>query len=459
MKHTISRFLSVVGLTIFLLLSESANSAVNVSRQPIAKLSTPNAQAIPTQRYFHGEPSDEEQYLLEITNRGRANPISDMNRILASNDTNIQQAFEAFDVDIYQLAGEFGVYESKPPLAFNSDLIEAARNHSEDMAQNDFQAHVSTDGSTLADRLLAAGYDYMYGGENVFAYAYSSWHAHAAFIVDWGVPDLGHRINLLDLGTHTCFREIGIGTISETNSNTAVGPLVITQDFGYQNPQLVFITGVVYQDNNLNNFYDPGEGVADVQIMPDHGDYYAVTSLSGGFAIPVATYSDEYTLTATASNLAAMTASVQVVDENVKLDFKIGNSQLAIVTGTVTDGQLNRLLADVTVTVNPGEHKTTTNSQGVFNLANLNAGSYSLTAAREGYTFQPNNFNITLTAGQTFRTQLTATSETDSGSDTPSGDHVTGDDGVAAVGCFPPAVIVMMTLTMGFLRLSPRVKW
>ena len=83
----------------------------------------------------------------------------------------------------------------------------------------------------------------------------------------------------------------------------------------------VFITGAAYQDNNSNAFYDIGEGLADVAITPDHGDWYAVTSASGGYAIPVQANSGRYTLTVTSGTLKGAIATVMVGSTNVKLDW------------------------------------------------------------------------------------------------------------------------------------------
>jgi len=38
---------------------------------------------------------------------------------------------------------------------------------------------------------------------------------------------------------------------------------------------------------NGNNRYDPGEGIGGVTVTSNAGTFYAVTSQSGGYAIPV----------------------------------------------------------------------------------------------------------------------------------------------------------------------------
>jgi len=83
----------------------------------------------------------------------------------------------------------------------------------------------------------------------------------------------------------------------------------------------VFITGVAYQDNNANGLYDAGEGLSGVSVIPDHGGWYAVTSSSGGYAIPVPVNSGTYILTAAGSGLAGATATVTVGADSVKADW------------------------------------------------------------------------------------------------------------------------------------------
>ena len=90
----------------------------------------------------------------------------------------------------------------------------------------------------------------------------------------------GHRINLHDPD----FQEIGIGVVNGTNGS--VGPQLVTQDFGDPG-DIRYVTGVVYEDLNSNNFYDIGEGRSGVRIDVDGSAYYALSTASGGYAVPV----------------------------------------------------------------------------------------------------------------------------------------------------------------------------
>ena len=83
----------------------------------------------------------------------------------------------------------------------------------------------------------------------------------------------------------------------------------------------VFITGVVYQDKNANARYDIGEGIAGATVMPDKGNWYAVSSASGGFAIPAQANSGFYKLSITTGRLAGQNAEVTVAGDSVKSDW------------------------------------------------------------------------------------------------------------------------------------------
>lgn len=273
--------------------------------------------------YSHGEPTAEEQYLLEMINRARANPAEEGIRLSTTTDAEVLASFAYWGVNKDALPGIFQGYPARPPLAFNQKLIAAARRHTADMVAHDFQGHTGSDGSSMSDRIDGAQYNGWTGiGENVSAHAQSLWYAHCGFIVDWGVASLGHRKNVLNYET-TVYKEAGFGLTFESNPSTQVGPIVVTEDFGVI-PKTAFLCGVAFVDRNKNNFYDVGEGLAGVTITPKAGNFYAVTSLSGGYAIPVwgVTGPVEVTATGGAIGSSVITATVTLNGtDNLKLDF------------------------------------------------------------------------------------------------------------------------------------------
>jgi uncharacterized protein YkwD len=65
--------------------------------------------------------------------------------------------------------GSEGNFPAAPPLAWNEALKNASVAHSADMAQNNYFSHDSRDGRKFTDRITAAGYTWIGGGENIAA--------------------------------------------------------------------------------------------------------------------------------------------------------------------------------------------------------------------------------------------------------------------------------------------------
>ena len=101
------------------------------------------------------------------------------------------------------------------PVKVNATLTEAAQKHSEDMAASRTMSHTGSDGSSPADRITRAGYNWSTYGENV-AYGYST---PAQVMAGW-MDSPGHKENILNCA----FEEIGVG-LAQPNSYW-------TQNFG-----------------------------------------------------------------------------------------------------------------------------------------------------------------------------------------------------------------------------------
>ena len=302
--------------------------------------------AVGTVPYSHGDPSAEEQFLLELINRARADPAAEGLRLAASTDPEILGAYSYFQVDLARVAADYAGYPPRPPLAFNASLIAAARGHSQDMVLHDFQGHTGSNGSTMMTRIEAAGYaGWNALAENVYAYAKSVDYAHAGFSVDWGVPSLGHRANIMNFsGSAPVYAEIGIGIVPDASYRSGVGPLVVTEDFGSRAGGQRFVVGVVYRDDDHDGFYSVGEGIAGVLVSTSHGNF-AYTSSSGGYAVPLASSSGGITVWAEGAGLgAAQERAIALAGSNVKADFVAAAGSTAVLdvtrlgngTGTVT---------------------------------------------------------------------------------------------------------------------------
>ena len=290
-------------------------------------------------RYKIGEPSAQEQLMLEYINRARANAKKEANRLtkLAKKDSDIAGAVSSAGVRLKKMRNQFGKLKKKvPPLAFNKRLIKAARLHTLDMKRNDFSGHQSSNrapGKVQAgwqpwDRAGHQSYNWASIAENVFAFALSPIHTHAAFEIDWAAPGApskhgmqnppGHRLAI----HNATYREVGIG-VKRASSNTNVGPWIVTYDFGRELNDRPFITGVVYQDKNRNKFYDMGEGIRGVRVEVDGADHFAITSKSGGYAVPVPD-NGVYLVKFRGKGLKMRTVSARVKAlQNKKVDYRV----------------------------------------------------------------------------------------------------------------------------------------
>ena len=96
-----------------------------------------------------------------------------------------------------------------PALRLNDKLTAAAQAHSQDMADNNFFDHTGSNGSTLGQRITAAGYSFSLAGENI---AGGQSTAQEAFD-DW-MSSPGHRANMLNCS----FVDTGLGFVEKPGS-------------------------------------------------------------------------------------------------------------------------------------------------------------------------------------------------------------------------------------------------
>jgi uncharacterized protein YkwD len=245
------------------------------------------------------DPTAEQQYWLELTNRFRADPQGELAQLVnfsspgvwapvKSSDPYVVNALNYFGTDAATLAAQFASLTAAPPVAWNSNLNVSATNYSDLMVSLDQQSH-TLDGLSIPQRIVAGGFgaNWLKAGENLFAATQTLTHGHSGMVIDWGDEDgngsapfgtgiqnpAGHRVALLDRQ----FKEMGIGfqsTLIPGGNLNATGPYVVTQHLGsryrldggtYYSDAI--LTGSVYQDTiAADAFYTPGEGLAGVAV-------------------------------------------------------------------------------------------------------------------------------------------------------------------------------------------------
>ena len=116
-----------------------------------------------------------------------------------------------------ELVNEDRAANGLSPLVWSSDLAQAALNHSQDMAANNFFSHTSPLKGSFSQRLKASGISTLGAGENLALYN-SLEKAQAALM-----SSSGHRANILKSSYTHC----GIGVVY----SQAKGAYYITQWF------------------------------------------------------------------------------------------------------------------------------------------------------------------------------------------------------------------------------------
>ena len=256
------------------------------------------------------QPTADEQLMLELVNRARANPTAEAKR----HNISLNQGLSAGRIST----------AAKQPLAFNSKLIEASRDHSQWMLNQDVFSHTGVNGSSAGKRMESAGYRFTGSwtwGENI------SWRGTT------GNPNVtqyvgtqhvglfkspGHRTNIL--GDN--FREIGIGV--KTGEYKGYNAVMTTQKFA-KSGSSVFLTGVAFDDSVIDDdFYSVGEGLGGINItatrQSDQKKFTTKSFGSGGYQ--VALDPGTYKVSFSGGGLGqTVTNTVSIGNKNIKLDL------------------------------------------------------------------------------------------------------------------------------------------
>ncbi len=279
----------------------------------------------PTIFYDHGNPTAEEQYMLELHNRARKDPNAEALRL----ELDLQ---DGIPVNI----------TPQPPLAMQKNLCETADNYSAIMYELGMLGH-SVDGSNFQDRASFFNYTGFVFGESVASF-FNPVLLFRMLMEDAGWETFGepyHREFILGVTSNTRGNEIGIGNYQNYYC-----------DILYGRSNTLYLLGVIYNDTNENDFYDIGEGLGGVQIMPDKGDYWTLTSSSGGYAIPI-TLNGTIALTVSGGDLSTSITKyvdVSTIGENIKIDFRSGEENHSTTSTCLTTTEKYSTTSSLTIT-------------------------------------------------------------------------------------------------------------
>jgi Ca2+-binding RTX toxin-like protein len=250
-----------------------------------------------------------EQFLLELINRARLNPLAEAARLGIDLNQGLSPG---------QLTGT-----ARQVLAPNAALEAAATQHSLWMLAAGVFSHTGAGGSQPWDRAAAQGYAWSAIAENI------SWRGTSAATIDLNAQvqghhdglfrSAGHRVNLMNDG----YREVGLG--QEAGEFTAGGTVwrasMLTELFG-QSGRTYFLTGVVYGDGDGDGFYSIGEGHPGAAFWV--AGAAAVTAAAGGYALQMMPAADVL-VTGNAYG-QAFALRVDLSAGNVKLDLVDGQT-------------------------------------------------------------------------------------------------------------------------------------
>ncbi len=263
--------------------------------------------------------SNAEQLIIELINRARLDPLAEAQR----QNIDLNQDLEP------------GTIKAQPlePLAWNDRLALAADGHSDWMLRTNTFSHTGQYGSTLVERSDDAGY---------LRTGLWSLRENLSRIgvrpdpIDMTKAAPAHHVNLYTSESHRVnifagdIREVGLGQVKGVYSTNAdFNTSMLTQMFGRTGTDF-FVTGVVLDDADRDDFYDIGEGRSGYTITA--GSRSDTTRGSGGYEVAVAP-SGSLQVTVSKSGSALAKVLLDMSDGNAKLDLiRGGRDELALST-------------------------------------------------------------------------------------------------------------------------------
>ncbi len=250
-----------------------------------------------------------EQYLLELINRARLDPVGEAARYnMGLNDG--------------LASGTIGT-QALQVLAPDAHLESAATAHSNWMLQTDQFSHSGQGGSNAGDRIADNGYRFegSWGWRENLAWVGSTGQVNMADAIEQHHAGLyrshSHRVNTFAPE----MQEIGIGQVAGrfSQGGTTYNSSMLTENFAMSGSG-AYVTGVAYSDADRDNFYSLGEGQGGLWVMAD--GQTDRTTAAGGYGVAVDMQDD---LTVSVGRNSQLMARVE-------LDTSAGNVKLDLVT-------------------------------------------------------------------------------------------------------------------------------
>jgi hypothetical protein len=175
--------------------------------------------------------------------------------------------------------------DNESDLTLNQELMEAAQNKANNMAQLNYWSHNTPSGKTPWTFITAAGYDYAAAGENL-AYGFSS---GSATVAGWMNSPV-HRANILD----TNYTNVGFGIASSPNYQNQGPEVIIVAMYAEPVQTAANITFTVNNPTSTNpslkNSQPASQLISRFEVLTGNSSEWALLTVAGLVGASLATF-------------------------------------------------------------------------------------------------------------------------------------------------------------------------
>ncbi|WP_161602416.1 CAP domain-containing protein [Tautonia marina] len=340
---------------------------------------SPRLETLEARKLLSADVTGEQQLMLELINEALINPESAAERVEQGLTRGAITAITRDGDSVESVISDIASSDSRPPVAWDASLADAAKRHTEYQIRLGGQTHDGPKGlETATDRVIAAGYgnpDTV--AENIIYGVDSSEHAMRAFLADYGPGNSQdpHRENILQTSSdrNESHQDVGVAILPvevSVDRSTPFGSptpstetkLVVTQVFARKEEAAPKILGVVFDDSNNDQFYDLGEGVSNAEVTITNsgtGQSSRVTTWSsGGYQAEVTP--GVHQVEVRVNDRLVGRRDVVVGRENTKIDFRVNDAPRTVLQMPVSSTPRSTATSTVRPSVAPVAQRTVT---------------------------------------------------------------------------------------------------
>ncbi|WP_169980819.1 CAP domain-containing protein [Tautonia rosea] len=335
-------------------------------------------ETLEARKLLSADVTGEQQLMLELINEALINPESAAERVEQGLTRGAITAITQDGNSVDSVISEIAASDSRPPVAWDPSLADAAKRHTEYQIRLGTQTHDGPKGlESVTDRVIAAGYTNPDAvAENIIYGVDSSEHAMRAFLADYGPGNAHnpHRENILQNDPRTeSHQDVGVAIVPvevSIDRSTPFGSpapttetkLVVTQVFARKDEAAPKILGVVFDDANNDQFYDLGEGVSNAKVTITNAGTGQSSSVStwssGGYQAEVAP--GLHQVEVRVNDRLVGRRDVVVGRENTKIDFRVNESPRSGLQMPVASAPRSTTMSPVRPSIAPAPQRSVT---------------------------------------------------------------------------------------------------